>query len=29
MVDAEHRERVLRMIAQSDRAGQHRKEGGL
>jgi DNA-binding MarR family transcriptional regulator len=29
MIDAEHRERVLRMIAQSDRAGQHRKEGGL
>ncbi len=28
MIDAEHRERVLRMIAQSDRARLHRKEGG-
>ncbi len=28
MIDTEHRDRVLRMIAQSDRARQHRKEGG-
>jgi hypothetical protein len=27
MIDAEHRERVLRMIAQSDRVG-HRRDGG-
>jgi len=29
MINAEHRERVLRMIAQSDRARLHREEGGL
>jgi DNA-binding MarR family transcriptional regulator len=29
MIDAEHRERVLRMIAQSDHARLRRREGGL
>ncbi len=29
MIDVEHRERVLHMIAQSDRVRLHRKEGGL
>jgi DNA-binding MarR family transcriptional regulator len=28
MIDAEHRERVLRMIGQSDHAGLHRRDGG-
>jgi DNA-binding MarR family transcriptional regulator len=29
MIDAEHRERVLRMIGQSDRSRLHRRDGGL
>jgi hypothetical protein len=28
MIDAEHRERVLRMIGQSDHAGLHGRDGG-
>lgn len=28
MIDADHRERVLRMVGQSDHAGLHRRDGG-